>query len=239
MRLSAELIALGLASGVATFAGGLLALRFHGRARGLMAFTRGAVLGVAVLELLPAAWAMAGPGTSGLGPALWALLAFAGYLVIDRGLTAAVGRASTHRGHLGAASLTLHSLMDGLVVGLAFQASPALGVTVAAAVIAHDLADGVNTVNLSLAGGGPLSAARRWLAADAVAPILGICLAQVVAVPAAGLSPLLAALAGLLLYAGFGEAVLNPRDWRPQPITAFAAILGFCLIFGVSRLVGA
>jgi len=239
VRLSAELIALGLASGAATLAGGLLALRFHGRARGLMAFTRGAVLGVALLELMPAAWATAAPGASAFWPPLWALLAFLGYLAIDRGLSAAAGHAPSHRGHLGAASLALHSLMDGLVVGLAFQASPALGVTVAAAVIAHDLADGVNTVNLSLAGGCSPVAARRWLAADALAPILGICMAQVVAVPAAGLSPLLAALAGVLLYAGVGEAALRPGAWAPRPMTAFAAILGFGLILGVSRIVAA
>lgn len=245
MRLSADLIALGLATGLATFAGGALALRLEGRARGLMAFTRGAVLGVALLELLPAAWATAGPGTSGfgvanLGPLAWALLAFLAYLALDRGLSAAAGGgASAHRGHLGAASLTLHSLMDGLVVGLAFHASPALGATVAVAVIAHDFADGVNTVNLSLAGGGGRGAAGRWLVADALAPTLGIFLAQGVAIPASGLSPLLAALAGLLLYAGVGEAAFRPGDWSPRPMTALAAMLGFGLIFGVSRFVAA
>lgn len=244
MRLSTDLVALGLATGLATFAGGALALRFEGRARGLMAFTRGAVLGVALLELLPAAWATAGPrtpdlGAANLGPLAWALLAFLAYLAIDRGLSAAAGGASAHRGHLGAASLTLHSLMDGLVVGLAFRASPALGATVAVAVIAHDLADGVNTVNLSLAGGGGRGVARRWLVADALAPTFGIFLAQAVAIPASGLSPLLAALAGLLLYAGVGEAAFRPGDWSPRPMTALAAMLGFGLIFGVSRFVAA
>ena len=237
VRLSAELILLGLATGAATFAGGALALALKGRTRWLMGFTTGAVVGVAVLELLPGAWRAAQPASTGPSALLWAALAFLGYLALDRALSAAVGADSTHRGHLGAASLTLHSLMDGLVVGLAFHASPAIGVTVAAAVIAHDLSDGVNTVNLSLGGGSSPAVARRWLIADALAPTVGICLAQVATIPQAGLSPMLAALAGLLLYAGAGDAALKRRDWTLRPVTALTAVLGFSLILVVSRLV--
>jgi ZIP family zinc transporter len=237
VRLSAELIPLGLATGAATFAGGALALALKGRTRWLMGFTTGAVVGVAILELLPSAWRAAEPVSNGAVALVWAGLAFLGYLVIDRGLSAAVGHTSTHRGHLGAASLTLHSLMDGLVVGLAFHASPTIGLTVAAAVIAHDLSDGVNTVNLSLGGGSSPAVARRWLIADALAPTAGIVLAQVVRIPQAGLSPMLAALAGLLLYAGAGDAALKRRDWTLQPVTALTAVLGFGLILMVSRLV--
>ena len=237
MRLSAELILLGLATGAATLAGGGLALALKGRTRWLMGFTTGAVVGVAVLELLPSAWRAAEPASRGPAALVWAGLAFLAYLGLDRLLSAAIGQASTHRGHLGAASLTLHSLMDGLVVGLAFHASPAIGATVAAAVIAHDLSDGVNTVNLSLGGGSSPAVARRWLVADALAPTVGICLAQVLAIPQPGLSPLLAALAGLLLYAGAGDAALKQRDWTLKPVTALAAILGFGLILGVTRFV--
>ena len=68
---------------------------------------------------------------------------------------AAAERAERDRaGHLGPASLTAHSLLDGLGIGLAFQVAPAIGVVVAVAVLAHDVADGVNTVTLSLSGGG-------------------------------------------------------------------------------------
>lgn len=239
MRLSAELILLGLATGAATFAGGALALALKGRTRWLMGFTTGAVVGVAVLELLPSAWRAAEPTSRGAMALVWAAIAFLGYLALDRALSAMAGANSTHRGHLGAASLTLHSLMDGLVVGLAFHASPAIGATVAAAVIAHDLSDGVNTVNLSLGGGSSPAVARRWLVADALAPTLGICLAQVATIPQAGLSPLLAVLAGLLLYAGAGDAALKRRDWGLKPVTAGAAVLGFGLILAVSHMVPA
>lgn len=92
------------------------------------------------------------------------------YVLIDR-LSAAWGRAGrSWAAHLGPASLTAHSLMDGLAIGVAFAVSPPAGVVVAAGVVAHDLVDGANTVTLSFARHLGARSARRWLAADALAP---------------------------------------------------------------------
>ena len=56
-----------------------------------------------------------------------------------------------HRqGSLGAASLSLHSFLDGVGIGLAFKVSTTVGAIVAAAVLAHDFSDGVNTVSVIL-----------------------------------------------------------------------------------------
>jgi hypothetical protein len=130
----------------------------------ILGFSAGAVIGVALFDLMPEALALGGKvapaevvaGLMGVG--------FCGYMLLERSLGAA---AEGRGGHLGPASLTLHSLIDGMGIGLAFQVSPPVGVVVAAAVLAHDLADGVNTVMLSLSGGGGQGRARGWLAADA------------------------------------------------------------------------
>ena len=53
-------------------------------------------------------------------------------------------------GALGAASLSLHSFLDGVAIGLAFQASTTVGFVVAAGVLAHDFSDGINTVTMIL-----------------------------------------------------------------------------------------
>ena len=105
------------------------------------------MIGVAFFDLLPEAVELGanqfhrpylrGPGLHGL------------YLAIDRAL--ALGGSGARRGHLGAGSLTAHSVMDGLAIGLSFQVSAATAAVVTLAVLAHDLSDGINTVNVSLA----------------------------------------------------------------------------------------
>jgi zinc transporter ZupT len=59
--------------------------------------------------------------------------------------------------------LRVHSLLDGMSVGLAFQASREVGIIVTIAVLAHDFSDGINTMNLVLRNGGTRARAFRWL----------------------------------------------------------------------------
>ena len=236
---SADMIGLGLATGLATILGGAMALRLRAQAELIQGFSKGAVIGVALLELLPEALKTAGETTP---PALILTYAGVGFLTslaLDRALSEVLGKSSAHGGHLGAGGLTAHSLMDGMAIGLAFQASPAIGAVVAAAVIAHDLSDGVNTVNLSLTGGSSRQTARLWLVADAAAPIVGIALSQAVTLQPATLALLLAALAGVLAYIGAGKLKLIRGERGHPAVGAVAMALGFGFIFAVSRLLAA
>ena len=194
------------------------------------------MIGVALFDLLPEALALsakvAAPslvfGLVGAG--------FCGYMLLERALGAAAeGRA----GHLGPASLTAHSLLDGLGIGLAFQVAPAIGVVVAAAVLAHDLADGVNTVTLSLSGGGGTGRARGWLIADAAAPLVGIGLTRLFTVGEGSLGLAIALFAGFFLY--IGASALAPASHRAMPRlrTSLATLAGMAAIWIVVRLAGA
>jgi zinc transporter ZupT len=78
------------------------------------------------------------------------------------------------RGRLGAGSLAIHSVIDSMAIGLAFQVSTSVGVVVAIAVLVHDFSDGINTVNLVLKNSGTGREALRWLLVDAAAPLLGV-----------------------------------------------------------------
>lgn len=236
MKPWAQMVLLGLAAGLSTTAGGVLALRLRGHARLLGDFSRGAVVGVALLELLPEAVETAGPQTPAALVLGCAGVGFLGYLAIDRALARRLGRGSAHQGHLGAGSLTLHSAMDGLAIGLAFQASATVGLLVAGAVIAHDLADGINTVNLSLMGGASGRAARRWLAADAVAPMVGVTVAQAISLPRLALSLLLAALAGALSWVVLGRSESDDAPRTPTARGVLTALVGFGCILGISRV---
>ncbi len=232
--------AIGVATGLATLAGGWLALRFQRQIPLILGFSAGAVIGVALFDLLPEALQLGGKiaapqvvmGVMGVG--------FCGYMLLERSFNAAAETASkgARAGHLGPASLTAHSLLDGLGIGLAFQVAPAIGVVVAAAVLAHDVADGVNTVTLSLSGGGGQRRARGWLIADAAAPLVGIGLTRLFTVGEGPLGLAIALFAGFFLY--IGASALAPASHRAMPRlrTSLATLAGMAAIWIVVRLAG-
>lgn len=226
------LIPLGLAAAAATLAGGALALRLSRRLHLILGFSAGAVMGVALLDLMPEALEL-----SRTPAAVFALTAagFMAYLAADRALSAGGGR----RGHLGAGSLTLHSLMDGVAIGLAFQLSAAAAAVVTLAVLAHDVSDGVNTVNVSLAGSAGRIWARRWLMADAAAPLVGIFLSRLVRVSQSTLGLALAAFAGFFLCIGASELIPASHQRHPRPWTTLSTVIGCAVIWLVVRLAAA
>jgi ZIP family zinc transporter len=232
----AVLAAIGLATGAATLVGGALALRFARQVHLVLGFSAGAVIGVALLDLLPEALALRH------GDARVTTLAAAGflaYLVADRALLMLAGGSAQHRGHFGAGALTVHSLLDGLGIGLGLQASLAVGLALAVAVLAHDLADGVNTVNISLTGSRDPATARRWLLADAAAPIVGIAASRFIVLPPAALGLVIAVFAGFFLYIGASELLPESHHRHPRAWTTVSTVLGVALIWAVVRAAGA
>jgi ZIP family zinc transporter len=214
-----------------------MALRFRTAVGLLFGFGSGAVIGVALFDLLPEALDLGVHRSAGNLLEATAI-GFASYFVVDRltGLLTSVQGA--YRGHLGAGSLTIHSLMDGLGIGLAFQVSAAVGAVVAFAVLAHDLLDGVNTVTLSLSGNGAPRTARRWLLADAVAPLVGIGVAHLIVVPQSTLAILLAIFAGFFLYIGASELLPRTEQHSGALSNILTTLAGLGLIGVVVRLAG-
>jgi ZIP family zinc transporter len=229
------LLGIGVAAGMATLAGGYVALRLRGSIDPLLGFSSGAVIGVALLDLLPEALHLAGDAPPPIAPTTAVALGLAAYLLLDR-LMAAPGLPQALRGHLGPASLVAHSLMDGLAVGLAFHVSPTSGLLVALAVLAHDLMDGVNTVALGLAGTGRPRTARLWLWADAAAPLGGIGLARLLHVEAGLLASLMGVFAGFFLYVGASELLPRARQAQPSLASALSVLLGLALIWIVVQM---
>jgi len=81
---------------------------------------------------------------------------------------------TNNRGRFGAGSISFHSFIDGVAIGFAFHVSNAVGMVVAAAVLAHGFSDGINTVSMILRHGGSRREAIKWLLLDSVAPVLGM-----------------------------------------------------------------
>jgi len=232
-------VLVGVATGLSTFLGGSFALRSREQLRLILGFSAGAVIGVAIFDLLPEALELARGIFPAADIAAVAGFGFLAYMVLDRASRAATGGHERPRGHLGAASLTVHSFFDGLAIGLAFQASTTIGVVVAVAVLVHDFSDGVNTVNLSLLGGGGAQTARRWLWADAAAPLIGIGASRLIALPEHFLAPVLAGLTGVFLYIGASELLPESQHQYPRLWTTLATVLGASVIYAavwLSRL---
>ena len=222
------LVVVGALACEATLLGGALALQFGSILALLLGFSSGAVIGVALFDLLPEALK--------LGGTLYQPLTITTALAVDRLSLPLTRGTGGHRGHLGPLSLSLHSLMDGLSIGLAYRVSSAVAMVVAIAVISHDFVDGANTVTLSLAGGKGTLAARRWLFIDAAAPVIGIALAQLIAVPPTVLSLPLATFSGFFLYIGAIKLLPHSHASRPRITTLGATALGMIFIYVVVRL---
>ncbi|MFO1247118.1 MAG: ZIP family metal transporter [Alphaproteobacteria bacterium] len=233
------IIAIALASCAATMAGGVLALRLAGKLPLVMGFSAGAVIGVAFFDLAPEALEAGKDLYTPRTLLAVAAMGFFLYTVLDRLVARhdCEGQANPARGMIGAASFSAHSILDGFAMGVAFQASREIGLIVATAVLAHDFADGLNTVNVVTKNGGSRSFALRWLAVDAVAPVIGASLSLLIATGAGTLALLLALFCGFFLHIGASGLLPESHRAYPRPATTVATLLGAGFLYAVTALV--
>lgn len=230
-----------IAAAVFTLLGGLFALRFRDRLHLVLGFSAGAVMGVALFDLVPESVGLL--GSDAFLALSVAAAGFAAYMVLDRFVVLHshdAGTAHSHqkKGFLGAGSLSVHSFLDGLAIGLAFQASSGLGFAIAVAVLAHDFSDGINTVGMVLKNGGSRRSAFAFLAADALAPALGILATLLFRVSDGVLGVVLAVFAGFFLYIGASDLLPESHHAHPAAWTTVATILGMAVVFGVVLVAG-
>jgi len=224
---------------LSTLMGGFVALRLRRDLATLIALTGGVVVAVALFDVLPEALEAVGDEhrVMTLVGAGFLFFFFAErLLVLHHRDEPEQARAHAHVGVLGAAGLSLHSFVDGLGIGLAFGLDETTGFLVFIAVVSHDFADGLNTVGFILSQGDDRRQAMRWLAVDAVAPLIGAIVGTALSLSEENLGYLLAAYAGFFLYMGatdlLPEAHRHP-SWTRLALTA----IGFVAVFAVSLLV--
>lgn len=238
------LISIAIATFIATFVGGLIALRFRDKLHLVLGFSAGAVIAVAFFDLIPEAFELSEGIREAESVALFIAIGFFVYLLIDRVLffrsTQHVHEHDMHahvhaHGHsaLGAGGILAHSFFDGLAIGLAFQVSIAVGALVATAVLIHKISDGITTVGIVLKGEGqnPKSKALRWLGAVSVAPVLGIAAASAVAIPESSLGAMLAFFAGFFIYIGASELIPESHHSHPKLFTTIMTFLGAAVLY--------
>ncbi len=225
------LAAIACAAFLSTLGGGLLALQLRDKLHLILGFSAGAVIGVAFFDLLPEAIDFA--AHTGASPAMlltWTAAGFFAYLVLDRSLLMH-GRPLTTRGAIGASILCVHSVLDGVAIGLAFQASRPIVVVVSIAVLTHDFSDGVNTMNILIKNRAPRRSALRWLIADAAAPALGIASTLAFTLPAPMFGYVLALFAGFFLFIGASDLIPESYHAHPQFLTTATTIAGAAVLY--------
>lgn len=223
--------------------GGLIGLRNKDRLHRFLGYTAGVLLGVVAFDLMPEIFKeLTAQHRSATGAMIALVCGFLVFHIVEKSIlihhtNEAEYEVHKHP-HVGVASalaLSGHSFLDGVGIGLGFQAGSAVGVAVAIAVIAHDFTDGLNTVNLMLINKNRSPKAFAFLVLDATTPILGVLSTLLFHVSAAGLTLYLGFFAGFLLYIGASEILPEAHSQHSSYQTIGLTILGTIFMFIVTR----
>jgi ZIP family zinc transporter len=242
-------ILVALAALAATLIGGLVAARARDKLHLVLGLAGGIMLGVVGFDLLPEALEQSTKSAFGVPAVMLTLVGgFFTVHVIERSL-------AVHRGHegefggghqhdmqsvglLAGGGLVAHSLLDGVGLGLGFQAGTTVGVAVAVAVIAHDFADGFNTFTVTSLYGAERRHALALLGADALAPVAGAAIGTLVQVSGEVIGLYLGYFAGFLLYLATSDILPEAHAKHPSRLTLLATVAGagfMWLVVGASR----
>ena len=225
---------------LSTLAGGLIALRLARDLATAIALTGGVVVAVALFQVLPEAIeAVDDPQRIGLlvgGGFVFFFLAERAIVLHHRDDDAQV-HAHAQVGALGAAGLCLHSFIDGLGIGIAFGLSTETGLLVFLAVVAHDFADGLNTVGFVLRQSGDRKRAFRWLVIDAAAPLAGAIVGSALSISEANLGALLAVYVGFFLFMGATDLLPHAHE-HPSARRVLLTLAGFAAVLAISLIGG-
>lgn len=245
-----------------TLLGGWAVFRLKHRLHIAMALAAGILVATALVDLIPESIELIGGED---GPLLTGLAAIVGFLIYAS-VEAFIHAGSYEHGHdpahdpeephehahvvsgaqstlgwLAPAGLIAHSTLDGVAIGLGFEAGPEIGLLVMLAVLVHDFADGLNIVTVAFAGGRGRTAALVLLGLDAAANFVGIGISQLIPLQPGQLGLLLGAFGGAFIAIGAShllpEAQHRQRGGSATPLVALT-IAGAVLVVVVRSLIG-
>ena len=235
-----------LSAFIMTLAGGAFALRYRRYLLFIMAFSSGLLIGVAFLDLMPEIVEMAHRESIDMRNLMITVICgFVGIFLLEKATIIHGEKQHDEPGHhhnvgvVGAIGLSFHSFLDGLAIGVGFKAGTSVGVIVLLAVVAHDFADGLNTVTFMLA-----TRNSRWrtialLLVDAAAPVAGALLTSVIHIEPHILAFQLAFFAGFLLYLGASDLLPHGHE-RPRFTLVFSTLAGLAaagvIVFALEQI---
>jgi zinc transporter ZupT len=231
-----KIILLTVLAATSTLIGGWLALRARRHIHLLLGFGAGVLLGATFFDLLPEAIEAAGEvGWTSREVLALTVCGFLAFYLGQRFLALQACpsgdcEANRHLGRMSALGLIMHSTIDGASIAAAALISWRAGVVVAVGIIVHDITDGLNTILLVTRGGSPEKKDFAFLAADALAPILGGTLVVLSAMSSHHLALVLGVTSGFFLFTATGDLLPDAHRRSPGFGVTAAAVAGIVLI---------
>ena len=220
-----------------TFLGGIFAIRFSDKLHLILGFSAGTIIGITFFDLIPEATELT---QSPENVSIAIAAGFITYMVIERYFDIHYCKdhceRPSHKGEVGAAALIIHSIIDGLVIGLSFKVSATTGWIVAIAVLSHKFSDGINTVSVLLADKVQKNNINKWLFFASLAPIIGLLASTLVSPNENQLGILVGFFAGLFIYLGASDLIPESHHKHPAAWTTIATIIGIAFIYFLSAL---
>jgi ZIP family zinc transporter len=228
-----------LATIFATALGGFFALRFSDKLHLILGFSAGTIMGVTFFDLIPESFSLGGSPEKVI---LAIAVGFVVYMITERSFSVHSCDNHcdnpSHKGKIGATTLIIHSLIDGLIIGLSFKVSSEIGLVVSFAVLAHKFSDGINTASILLADKVKKEKVVWWLIIASVSPVIGLLAAQLFSLSEAGLGLILGLFAGLFIYLGASDLIPESHHKHPTIWTTASTIIGMAIIFLITRFIG-
>ena len=237
-------IALAATTVLATFSGGMLALRAKDRFHLVLGLSAGLLLGLVGFDLLPEVFEMNTNNLIGVRTTSVALIA--GFLSLHfieqfagshEPAESDYGHEHTHAveiaGTVGVIAMAGHIFLDGVALALAFKVSNALGYAVFIAMLVHAFSDGLNTVALLIKTGQWRSRGKYLLALDAIARIGGAAIGSALTISDSNLAIYLAVFSGIVIYLATSHILPEAHSKHPSKVTMLATLAGVVIMWAV------
>ena len=237
-------IALAATTVLATFLGGMLALRAKDRFHLVLGLSAGLLLGLVGFDLLPEIFEMNTDNLIGVRTISVALIA--GFLSLHfieqfagshEPAESDYGHEHTHAveiaGTVGAIAMAGHIFLDGVALALAFKVSDALGFAVFIAMLVHAFSDGLNTVALLVKTGQWRSRGKYLLAVDAIARVCGAAIGSALTISDSNLAIYLAVFSGIVIYLATSHILPEAHSKHPSKVTMLATLAGVVIMWAV------
>lgn len=225
---------LGLIGGFSLLSGRSIVQRWS---RYLVSFAAGAMLGAAFFDLLTEAVNEFSSQVSSIFA--WVMVGFLVFFMIER-LLLWHHHGHDEEGHPIQPSLAplviigdaVHNLIDGLVIGTVFLVNPAIGITTAIAVLAHELPQEIGDFSILLHSGMARKKIALWNLLGALVSPFGTILAYTAIARINGLEmPLLGLSAGMFIYIAAADLVPEiHRERKPAMMVKQIALLAFGIL---------
>lgn len=202
-----------------------------------LSFTAGVILAVVFTHILPEALVLYPPS---LHVVLFTIIAF---YILEHTIgihTCREGECDVHSiGVLAFTGITIHSLIDGVVIGIGFEADFKIGLASTFAVLLHKIPVGISVTAIFLHSGmeRKKTVVRAWIVALAtpVGALISYFLVQSVSEALLGL--LLAFSAGALIYVGASDLLPEThKNFKRSNI--LLVLIGVSLVYFVSIFLG-